>query len=711
MLVLSSAWIQSAPPPIVALPLPFVHPLFSNDMILQRDMKVPLWGWSAPGDKVSILVDGKIAGEAAVAGKEGKWMARIGPFPAGGPHEIVIEGGREKAAIKNVLFGEVWLCSGQSNMGLEMRKLTNAAEEMAAATNPNIRAFTAQYAAHIDNGYTINPSIEAKRYALRPQEICLGSWKVSTPANVANLSGIAYFFARDLNRKLEVPVGIIVSSVGATAIEAWTSLEGLKAIPAYHERAVAFEELATAFLNDKSQYPKAIEQQKERLPEKEKKWFAMLDAQEPGLKDQWMAPLFDTSKWARVSLPVSVDDNPLGAPVASIWFRKDVTIPHEWVGQELELHLGRLDAVDESYFNGSRVGRTWFDTAEYWNATRFYSVPATMVKTTQVALVLRLLKLQYPMGVFGPAEEMKLVLKSSPDKAPVSLVGDWKMQKSQDLDPGLRPQLSPMITVEPGNHYGQPGVQYNGLIHPLIPYAIRGAIWYQGEANAPFYADYRSLMPGLIKSWREEWGQGDFPFGIIQLADYFGQQTKPVERFGGYCPLRESQAYAAKITPNTFIATAVGVGEGKDIHPKNKREVSRRLALAAMGTVYGKKELLHYGPIYKAMKIEGDKMRLEFDFARGLHADGDPPVGFAIAGEDRAFYFAKAKIEGETIMLWSEKVPKPIAARYAWATNPVCNIYNAENLPISQFHTDNWDDSQLVVPADTITIPSGWVPK
>jgi sialate O-acetylesterase len=685
--------------------------IFGTGMILQRQMAVPVWGAAAPGEAVTVAFAGqKITGKADA---NGKWKVALKAMEADAtPKEMTVAGASNTVTFKDVLVGEVWLCSGQSNMGLEVRSVLNAAEEVAAANDTTIRAFTATPASSTDQGYEVNPTVAAQRYALTPQEKCLGKWQPCTGDVLKNTSALAYFFARDLRRTLNVPVGVVVSSYGATAIEAWISLEGLKAIPRYHERAEAFDLLTKAYLADKEHFAQALEAQATRFEMQNQAWFKQLDAEDPGLQKKWMDPALDVSQWGHVALPVSIADNPIGSPIASIWFRKDVAIPQDWVGKELELHLGVIDAVDETYVNGTRAGRTWFDTPSYWSVSRVYAVPASAVTSTQISVTMRLLKTAYHMAPFGPAADMKVVVKGPPDASsatPVSLAGDWRMQKAQDLDAGRQPQLSPTQKTEPGHHYGQPGVMYNGLIHPLAPYAIRGATWYQGEANAPFYIDYRSLLPGLIASWRNEWGQGDFPFGIVQLADYWGEQTLPVER-AGYTNLRESQAMALSV-PNTFMATAVGVGEGKDIHPKRKQEVGRRLALNALGVAYGKKDVPYSSPVYKSMAVEGDMIRLRFDFAKGLHAQGDPPVGFAIAGENRAFYFAKAKIDGETVVVSSDKVPHPVAVRYAWATNPVCNVYNSENLPVFPFHTDNWDLSQLVIPEDKITIPTGWVTK
>ena len=685
-----------------------VAPIFGNSMVLQRDQAVPVWGKAAPDEVVTVEFGGQKVTTHADA--TGKWKVALKALPAHAtPQSMTITGAGSPVVLKDILVGEVWLCSGQSNMGLEVRKSLNVAADIAAATNPAIRAFTVQAAAITNQGYTIVPT--KGTFALTPQEKCLGMWQVCTPETVPNWSAAGYFFARTLQARLQVPIGIVVASCGATAIESWISLNGLKAVSAYRERAESCEVIYKAYAADTNSLPRLLEAEKARLLEKNKVWFTQLDAEEPGLKNQWMAPTLDTSKWGTVTLPVSTDNNPIGAVVASIWFRKNITIPADWVGKDLELHLGLIDGTDEAYVNGRRVGRTWFDVEHYWEVPRAYPVPAGAVTSTNITLALRVLKLTYPMGIFGPATNLVLTLKgAAAEAASVSLTGEWRMAKSQDLDPGRQPRPAALLDHPPGHYYGHPGVQYNGQINPLIPFAIRGALWYQGEANAPFYVDYRTLLPGLIQSWRKEWGQGDFAFGIVALADYWPQQTKPVERGVGYHLIREAQAMALSVT-NTFLATAVGVGEGSDIHPKRKQEVGRRLALAALGTVYGLKDKPHTGPTYKSMTIAGSKIRLKFDFAKGLHAQGDPPVGFAIAGADRAFYFAQAKIEGDSVVVWSDKVSKPIAVRYAWSTNPVCNLYNSEDLPMFQFHTDSGESSQVVSTDDPITIPTGWVPK
>jgi sialate O-acetylesterase len=714
---------------LVALPAQAVvapAPIFGSGMVLQREMPVPVWGTAAPDEAVTVSFDGQTL--TAKADAKGKWKIALAPMKANAQsRELTIAGPGNTVTLKDVLVGEVWLCSGQSNMTWEMRSVANSKDEVAAANHPTLRFFTTGYASGSDRGLTIKPELPAKLYALHPQETCLGAWQVCSPKTASSCSAVAYYFGRDLQQKINVPVGLVISTMGATAIEAWVSVDGLKAIPSYRERALAFEEIANAYENAPLPPPpgntpeaikkareealqKALDAQKASVAERSKAWFAQLDAEDVGLKGNWMAPSHDVSKWGTVNLPVTMDNNPIGSPVGTLWFHKDVTIPAEWVGKDLTLSLGVIDAVDEAFVNGTKVGRTWFDAPSYWEAKRVYTVPAAAVTSPTVSVSLRLTKLLYHMAPLGPADLMTLTVKDGEKSAAVSLAGDWRFQKAQDLQPGLQPRVTPSLTPQPNNYYGNPAAMYNGLIAPIKGYAIRGAIWYQGEANAPFYADYRTLFPGLITSWRKEWGQGDFPFGFVQLADYWEQQKTPVERTG-YTPLREAQTYALKL-PNTFMATAVGYGEGDDIHPKRKAPVGRQLAYGALNTVYGFKDLLPSGPAYKSMAIEGSTIRITFDHARGIRSSTNPLVGFSIAGEDRTFYFAQAKIDGDTVVVSSPKVPKPVAVRYAWATNPVCNLVNAESFPAFPFKTDTWDLAQLVIPKDDkVVIPEGWQPK
>ena len=323
-----------------------VADVFGNSMVLQRDLPVPVWGWAEPGAAVTVEFGGQKLSTKADA--NGQWKVALKTMPANAtPQEMTITGAGQPVVFKDVLVGDVWLCSGQSNMGLELRKAINAPAEIAAANYPLIRATTIWAVPNTNQNYVINPAFERQRYALTPQDHCKGNWAVCEPKNVPNWSGVAYFYARDLFQRLHIPIGLIISSCGATAIEAWTSLDGLKAIPAYRERAESLEEIYKAYVVDTNGLPQALEVRKAKLSEKTKTWFAALDAEDPGLKNQWMSPTLDTAKWDKVQLPVTAADNPIGAVVASVWFRKEVTIPADWVGKELEVHLGIVDGTDD----------------------------------------------------------------------------------------------------------------------------------------------------------------------------------------------------------------------------------------------------------------------------------------------------------------------------------------------------------------------------
>ncbi len=417
-------------------------------------------------------------------------------------------------------------------------------------------------------------------------------------------------------------------------------------------------------------------------------WYKKEDEADPGLKGKWMDPAFVAHDWQQINFPVDYTTNPLPQWIGSMWCRKEVEIPPSWVGKELELHIGAVDEADDTYVNGQHVGRIWFDAPNYWTAPRTYAVPAALLTSTKVVVTVRVLNKVGQLGLFGPADDMKLLLKGATDK-PVTLTGAWRYQCA--LQFADMPQSN--LPAIPGAGAGEPSTLYNGMVAPLIPYAIRGAIWYQGESNAGDPVAYRQLFPGMITCWRQAWHEGDFPFAFVQLANFMGVQQQPVET-GSWAELREAQLMTLAL-PNTGMAVITDIGEAQDIHPKNKQDVGKRLALAMLAKVYHKK-LESSGPLFRSVKVKNAQATLRFDHAAGLHtadsanAKAGPLLGFAIAGADKVFHVAKARIEGNTIVVWSEKVPQPVAVRYAWANNPVCNLYNAAGLPASPFRTDAW---------------------
>ena len=484
--------------------------MFSDHMVLQRGAEVPVWGRADAGEEVKVSLAGQT--KTATAGGDGTWSVRLGALEAGGPLQLVVQG-KNRIEVADVLVGEVWLRSGQSNMAMTVSRSKDFEQEQAAAEHPQIRMFTV-----------------ARETAETPQEACKGEWQVCSPQTVGNFSATAYFFGRELHRRLNVPVGLINSSWGGTPVQAWTSLPVQQAEP---------------------------------------KLAAMLDS--------WKQQI---AGW-----------DP--------------------------------DAARERY-------------------------------------------------------EKQLAR--------------WKKAAAGAKAEGKQPPRRPQAPVDPRKSPHRPASLYNGMIAPLAPFALRGAIWYQGESNAggPQANLYGLQLSTMIRHWRQLWQAGDFPFLWVQLPNYRAVQQQPVETSGWVIVQEEMRKTLA--VPNTGMAITIDIGEADDIHPKNKQEVGRRLALWALGTTYGE-PIVYSGPLYKSAKPEDGRIVVEFDHAgEGLKTrDGGPVKGFAIAGEDRSFVWADARIEGNRVIVSSAAVKQPVAVRYAWASNPVCNLVNSADLPASPLRSDDWE--------------------
>lgn len=485
--------------------------MFTSNMVLQREMPVPIFGKAAPGEQVTVTI-GEVS-KTATAGEDGKWKVVFEPLTIAGPFEVKVAGANE-VILTNVVMGDVWICSGQSNMAMGLASCLNAQEEIAAANFPDLRLYN-----------------YPRKVSQQPTDEVAGSWVPCSPTTVPGFSGVGYFFGRYLHQELGVPIGLINTSWGGTAAEAWTSLEKLQANPLFQS---IFDRWATLL----AAYPAAMEKyNNETLPE---------------------------------------------------WQRK----------------------ADEAKAAGQPIPR----------------------------------RPQPPPGPDSP---------------------------------------------------NRPANLFNGMINPIVGVAIKGAIWYQGESNAGRAWEYRTLLPTMIEDWRERWGQGDFPFGIVQLANFRAVQTGPED--SAWAELREAQTVTALNDPNNGIAVIIDVGDAADIHPKDKQTVGKRLGLWALARVYGQ-DIVYYGPMYKSMAVEGNSIRISFDHVGGgltTQATANAPdpttlVGFTIAGEDQQFVMAQATIDGATVVVRAEGVTAPVAVRYGWANNPVCNLFNAEGLPANPFRTDSW---------------------
>ncbi|HLF93996.1 MAG TPA: sialate O-acetylesterase [Planctomycetota bacterium] len=620
-----------------------VAKMFGDHMVLQREIPVPVWGWAEPGEKVTVRMADQSA--EAVADKDGKWTARIGPFKAGGPHTLTISG-KATIDLRDVLVGDVWVCSGQSNMEWTVSGAMNAQREIGDARNPKIRHFA------------VPKSVQAAPLA----DLAGGAWQECRPETVGTWTAVGYFFARHLQEKLGVPIGLVHTSWGGTVCEAWTSGAALKTMADFRAKV---EDIEASI----DRLPQLQREYVEKLVVWEKA-FADLDE---GAKKKWAEAIVDVSSWKTMTLPSAWENAGLPNLDGVVWFRKEVAIPATWTGRELTLSLGPIDDADETYFNGTRIGAT-----SGWQAPRAYKVPGTLVKPGLNAIAVRVSDTGGGGGIYGKAEQMKL---EGPGPA-IPLAGAWPYAVGLDLA-----KAPPKPTLPFANDPNGPTALYNGMIAPVIPYAIKGAIWYQGESNVGRARQYQTLFPTMIKDWRSRWGVGEFPFLFVQLANFLPAKAEPGE--SAWAELREAQELTLG-TPNTGQAVIIDIGDAADIHPRNKQDVGKRLAIWALGTTYGEKAE-YSGPLYASMAVEEGRVRVTFKHAGGglVAKGGEALKTFAIAGADRKWVWAEAKIDGDSVVVWSGKVAKPVAVRYAWADNPDgCNLYNKEGLPASPFRTD-----------------------
>ena len=617
------------------------NPLFTDNAVLQQGIKAPIWGTADPGERVTVEFAGQTVSTTASA--EGKWLVHLSPLKAGGPRILTISG-RNKIVLTNILAGEVWLCSGQSNMERQLglragqQPITDWKQEVAAANYPEIRHFGAT---------------QTKAFA--PAQTVKGSWTVCSPETVTNFTAIGYFFGRDLYRARQVPIGLIHSSWGGTPAEAWTSEAALSTQPDWTEALAQVKLLATDPVGTQREIQKQLEA-----------WY---QAKDPGsaASPPWSATDLDTRLWKAMTLPTYWENAGYPDFDGTFWFRRTVDLPEDWNGSDAELHLGAVDDNDTTWVNGVEVGATIG-----YNLPRVYRVPAGVLKRSTNVIAVRVLDTGGNGGLYGGDDPMRLVVNAGGKTNSISLAGEWLCRQGVSL----------ANVGWPPTDYSQspnaPTVLYNGMIAPLLPYAIRGVIWYQGESNVGRERQYRTLFPTMIADWRHAWGEGDFPFLFVQIAPYHGNSPE----------IREAQLLSWQNTTNTAMVVTIDCGDANDIHPPRKQPMSARLALAARAIAYGEK-LEYSGPVFQSMKIEGSEVVLRFTHpGGGLVAKDGPLKGFTIAGADKIFHPAQAEIRGQTIVVASDAVSRPVAVRYGWANVPEGNLFNRAGLPASPFRTD-----------------------
>lgn len=630
---------------------PFLHPLFTDHMVLQRGVRFPVWGWATPGSRVTVEMRGKE--ETAVADSQGKWTAKLGPFDAGGPFTLTVRGA-QTLTLTDVLVGDVWLASGQSNMEMGVTQVNNPEEEVSHADYPQLRLFQVPKVAATTPRSTVN----ARWLVCTPKSIVEGGW--------GGFSAVAYFFGRRLHKELNVPVGLIHSSWGGTAAEGWISAEQLSKLP---EFVPAVNDLEKAWADSKMP--------PENFDEALAEWWSKND---PGsaAKPAWSDAAFDASSWKKMRLPQYFEDGGLPGYDGVVWFRRTFELPAAWAGKDLTLSLGPIDDVDTTFVNGVAVGGL-----SQWDAPRSYRVNARLLKPGVNTIAVRVLDGGVGGGIYGKPELLKIE-PADGGAPPVSLAGEWSYKASIALA-----ELKTQPPRQGGNDFSVPEIRYNGMIAPLVPYAVKGAIWYQGETNVGRAPQYERVMATLIRDWRERFTGGEFPFLVVQLANFLERRDVPVD--SEWARLREAQLHVSRNVKGSGLAVTIDIGDAKDIHPKNKQDVGTRLALVALADVYGRK-LEYSGPTLRGMKVEGARARLSFDHAEGglVAGGGGRLAGFAVAGDDGRFFWADANIEGDTVVVSSPEVKHPVAVRYGWADNPDCNLYNRAGLPASPFRTDDY---------------------
>lgn len=640
--------------------------IISDHMVLKRGESTAVWGKAAPGATVTVSLANRSAD--AKADEHGRWRVALDLREVStGPHDLVVKAGNE-IRVRDVLVGEVWVAAGQSNMQFELRGALEAEKELAAPANPGLRHFKV----------TVNPSPE-------PAEDCEGSWVVAGPTTVGDFSAVGYFFALALQETLQVPVGIINATLGGTAAESWMSAEGLRRDPELAPVAETQWKAAREYPALKATWPGEFEA-----------W-----AKAHGRSDErrgeaaaFAATEADVTDWAVVRLPGNVPD---GAPGAR-WFRRIVGIPEEQAAKPLFLILGEIDGFEEVYWNGDLVGKLTPETHPGASFPRRYDIPPSKVKAGKNVLAIRVFSPFHPAGLAGRVF-----------KAGRQLInGEWQTKAEYAFSgDGVPPP--PAQPAGPRRDAGTAASLFNGMIHPILPFSISGVIWYQGEGNASRAWQYRTTFPGLIADWREKWGRHDLPFYFCQLAGHGKKLPEP--KTENWAELREAQTHALSL-PHTGQAVLWDIGESANVHPSNKRDVGDRLARIALAKTYGK-DIPCSGPVFEKATVENGSIRIRFaqtsgglvarplpetyavSLAQGRTAPlvrncpGSELEGFALCGADGQWFWANAQIEGNDVVVRSDKVPEPRFVRFAWADNPTANLYNGAGLPAAPFRTDD----------------------
>jgi sialate O-acetylesterase len=611
--------------------------MIRDSMILQRDAKINVWGWASKGEKVTVKFNGKTY--KTKTDNDGKWMLQLASMKAGGPYTMDITG-KNKLHLHDILIGDVWFCSGQSNMVHQMKlHAIRYADEVSNANYPQIRQF---WVPNITN-------------LQKPQDdLPFGYWKSANPQDVLDFSAVAYFFAKTLYEKYHVPVGIINASWGGVPIETFMSEDAFKEFPSILKTIEKNKD--TAYINSFNRRRFAGNG---NTPRPQDKGLA-------GIKP-WYDPAYIPKEWRQINIPGYWEDQGLKDLNGVVWYRREIDVPASMTGVLAKVFLGRIVDADALYINGKQVGNTTYQYPQ-----RRYSVPADLLKAGKNLFVVRVTN-NFGKGGFVPDKPYSLIAGNDT----VDLKGYWQYKVGEVFVP--RRGFGGGFSAQ-----NAPTALYNTMVAPLINYAIKGIVWYQGAANTNRAAEYAKLQPAMINDWRIKWNEPNAPFLYVQLPGFMDYNYLPSE--SQWAQLREAQLKSLTV-PNTGMAVTIDLGEWNDIHPDRKKPVGDRLALAAEKIAYGE-NIVYSGPIYQSSTIEGNEITISFSNTGGglITNDGEELSEFAIAGADKKFVWANAKIEGDKVVVWSDEIKDPKYVRYAWADDPVNpNLYNKEGLPASPF--------------------------
>ena len=618
--------------------------IFADNMVFQRNSPIPVWGWASANERIVVVFNKQ--SKTIKADKNGKWSLRLDSENAGGPFELTVKG-ENLIQLKNIMVGEVWLCSGQSNMEFPVGStggwqggVLNYKKEIAAANYPSIRQIKIQH--------NINTIPEG--------DVIADGWKVCDSTTVSAFSAVAYFFAKNIYDSLKIPVGLINDSWGGTNIETWISREGFESSDEFKEMIagipiINLDSMASIVIKDSKLRIEALQGTK-------------LNRLNTSLFNQVS---FDDSSWPSLNEPQLWESQSIGELDGVVWLRKTITLTAADIKKNAVLELAKIDDYDVTYVNGVKVGST-----DSWDLDRKYVITPGILAEGKNVIAIRVVDTGGGGGIYGEPENLKLSLGDSK----ISLAGNWKFQVES-----IQPKT---------NENSLPSLCYNAMISPLIPYTFRGVLWYQGESNAGRSFQYRKAFPLLINDWRQKWNNPGMPFYFVQLATF---NTSGNSNEGcGWAELREAQTMTLSL-PNTGMCVTTDVGNPTDVHPTNKQVVGKRLAAMALHDVY-KKELVCSGPTFKSMETKGNQLILTFDnIGSGLVTPDKYGYikGFEIAGKDQVFYYAKAFIKDNSVILYSESVESPIAAHFGWSGDASDNnLFNKEGFPAVPFRTDQW---------------------